>query len=100
MAKYIIKDLSAKQIEQVLVTTYHSLSKPLLIYPTLESLKMTLIWKVGDKMKKLEELIYDQMELVKYMNESKTRTDRMFYKNEIDYIETLIEKTRKELNLY
>ena len=40
------------------------------------------------------------MELVKYMNESKTRCDRMFYKNEIDYIETLIEKTRKQLNLY
>ena len=51
-------------------------------------------------MKKLEELIYNQMKLVKYMNESKTRTERMFYKNEIDYIETLIEKTRQELNLY
>ena len=38
--------------------------------------------------------------LVKYMNESKTRTDRMFYKNEIDYIETLIENMRKELKLY
>ena len=35
MAKYVIKDLSAKQIEQVLVTTYHALSKPLLIYPSL-----------------------------------------------------------------
>ena len=64
------------------------------------SLKMTLIWKVGDKMRKLEELIYNQMELVTYMNESKTRTDRMFYKNEIDVMETLIEKTRQELNLY
>ena len=51
-------------------------------------------------MRKLEELIYNQMELVKYMNGSKTRTERMFYKNEIDYMETLIEKTRKELNLY
>ena len=39
-------------------------------------------------MKKLEELIYNQMALVKYMNDSKTRIDRMFYKNEIDYIET------------
>ena len=51
-------------------------------------------------MKKLEELIYNQMELVKYMNGSKTRIERMFYKNEIDYMETLIEKTRQELNLY
>ena len=40
------------------------------------------------------------MELVKYMNESKTRTERMFYKNEIDVMETLIEKKRKQLNLY
>ena len=51
-------------------------------------------------MKKLEELIYNQIELVKYMNESKTRTERMFYKNEINVMETLIEKTRQELNLY
>ena len=51
-------------------------------------------------MKKLEELIYNQMELVNYMNGSKTRTERMFYKNEIDVMETLIEKTRKQLNLY
>ena len=51
-------------------------------------------------MKKLEELIYNQMELVKYMNKSKTRTERMFYKNEIDYMETLIENMRKELKLY
>ena len=51
-------------------------------------------------MKKLEELIYNQMELVKYMNGSKTRIERMFYKNEIDYMETLIENMRKELNLY
>ena len=50
-------------------------------------------------MKKLEELIYDQMELVKYMNESKTRTERMFYKNEIDVMETINKKKRKELNL-
>ena len=51
-------------------------------------------------MKKLEELIYNQIQLVKYMNGSKTRTERMFYKNENDVMETLIEKTRKELNLY
>ena len=51
-------------------------------------------------MKKLEELIYNQIQLVKYMNESKTRTDRMFYKNEINVMESLIEKTRNELNLY
>ena len=51
-------------------------------------------------MRKLEELIYNQIQLVKYMNESKTRTERMFYKNEIDVMETLIEKTRKQLNLY
>ena len=51
-------------------------------------------------MRKLEELIYNQMELVKYMNESKTRTERMFYKNEINVMESLIEKTRKQLNLY
>ena len=51
-------------------------------------------------MRKLEELIYNQIQLVKYMNESKTRTERMFYKNEIDVMETLIEKTRQELNLY
>ena len=31
MAKYIIRDWSGKQIEQVLVTTDHALSKPLLI---------------------------------------------------------------------
>ena len=51
-------------------------------------------------MKKLEEMIYNQMELVKYIKKKKTRTDRMFYKNEIDYMETLIENMRKELNLY
>lgn len=39
MAKYVIKDLSAKQIEQVLVTSYHALSKPLLIYPSLDALE-------------------------------------------------------------
>ena len=51
-------------------------------------------------MRKLEELIYNQMELVKYMNGSKTRTERMFYKNEINVMESLIENMRKELNLY
>ena len=56
--------------------------------------------KMLENMKKLEELIYNQMELVKYMNESKTRTERMLYKNEIDVMETLIENMRKKLNLY
>ena len=50
-------------------------------------------------MAKLEELIYDQIQLVKYMNQSKTRTDRMFYKHEIEVIEELIDKVRYELNL-
>ena len=50
-------------------------------------------------MARLEELIYDQMQLVKYMNQSKTRTDRMFYKHEIEVIEELINKVRTELNL-
>ena len=50
-------------------------------------------------MKKLEELIFDQIQLVKYMNNSKTRTDRMFYKHEIEVIEQLINKARTELNL-
>lgn len=58
MAKYIIKDLSAKQIEQVLVTTYHALSKPLLIYPTLESLKMhvELELRAGTQVHKLKQI--------------------------------------------
>ena len=50
-------------------------------------------------MKKLQELIYDQIQLVKYMNQAKTRTDRMFYKQEIEVIEQLINKARTELNL-
>ncbi len=50
-------------------------------------------------MARLEELIYDQIQLVKYMNQAKTRTDRMFYKNEIEVIEELINKVRTELNL-
>lgn len=50
-------------------------------------------------MARLEELIYDQIQLVKYMNQSKTRTDRMFYKQEIEVIEELINKVRTELNL-
>lgn len=58
MAKYIIKDLSAKQIEQVLVTTYHALSKPLLIYPTLESLKthVELELRAGTQVHKLKQI--------------------------------------------
>lgn len=50
-------------------------------------------------MARLDELIYDQIQLVKYMNQAKTRTDRMFYKNEIEVIEELIDKVRYELNL-
>lgn len=50
-------------------------------------------------MARLEELIYDQIQLVKYMNQAKTRTDRMFYKQEIEVIEQLINKVRTELNL-
>jgi hypothetical protein len=50
-------------------------------------------------MKKLNELIYDQKQLVKYMKEAKTRMDKLFYKEQIDIIEELIENMRKELNL-
>lgn len=50
-------------------------------------------------MKKLNELIYNQKQLVKYMNEAKTRTDRLFFKEQIEIMEELIENTRKELNL-
>ena len=50
-------------------------------------------------MARLEELIYDQMQLVKYMNQAKTRTERMFYKQEIEVVEKLINKVRNELNL-
>ena len=58
MAKYIIKDLSAKEIEQVLVTTYHALSKPLLIYPTLKSLKdhVKLELRAGTQVHKLTQI--------------------------------------------
>lgn len=58
--------------------------------PTIES---------GGNMKRLEELIYDQNNLVKFMNNSKTREERFFYKREIDVIEGLINETRKQLNL-
>ena len=50
-------------------------------------------------MKKLQELIYDQTQLVRFMNDSKTREERFFYKREIDVIENLINETRKQLNL-
>lgn len=50
-------------------------------------------------MKKLQELIYDQTQLVRFMNISKTREERFFYKREIDVIEELINATRKQLNL-
>ena len=50
-------------------------------------------------MKKLEELIYNQTQLVRYMNNSKTREERFFYKREIDVMEELIIQARKQLNL-
>ncbi len=50
-------------------------------------------------MARLEELIYDQTQLVRFMNNSKTREERFFYKREIDVIENLINETRKQLNL-
>ena len=50
-------------------------------------------------MRKLEELIYNQTQLVRYMNNSKTREERFFYKREIDVMEELIIQTRKQLNL-
>lgn len=50
-------------------------------------------------MKKLNELIYDQKQLVKYMKEAKTRIDKLFFKEQIELIEELIESQRKELNL-
>lgn len=58
MAKYVIKDLSAKQIEQVLVTSYHALSKPLLIYPTLSSLEahVELELRPGTEIHKLKQI--------------------------------------------
>lgn len=48
---------------------------------------------------KLGGLIYDQMQLVKYRNKSKTRVDYQFYTNSINEIEELIEKLRKEMGL-
>lgn len=50
-------------------------------------------------MARLEELIYNQTQLVRYMNNSKTREERFFYKREIDVMEELIIQTRKQLNL-
>lgn len=50
-------------------------------------------------MKKLNELIYDQKQLVKYMKEAKTRTDKLFFREQIDLLEELIENMRKELRL-
>ena len=55
--------------------------------------------KRAKNMKKLQELIYDQTQLVRFMNNSKTREERFFYKREIDVIENLINETRKQLNL-
>lgn len=50
-------------------------------------------------MARLKELIYDQMQLVKYMNEATTREERGFYRESINEVETLIENARRELNL-
>lgn len=50
-------------------------------------------------MKKLKELIYDQKQLVKYMKEAKTRIDKLFFKEQIDLMEEIIENKRKELRL-
>ena len=50
-------------------------------------------------MKKLNELIYGQKQLVKYMQEAKTRTDKLFFREQIDLLEELIENMRKELRL-
>lgn len=50
-------------------------------------------------MKKLNELIYDQKQLVKYMQEAKTRTDKLFFKEQVELLEELIENKRKELRL-
>ena len=50
-------------------------------------------------MKKLKELIHDQKQLVKYMKEAKTRTDKLFFKEQIDLMEEIIENKRKELRL-
>ena len=60
---------------------------------------MIIEQKEAENMKKLQELIYDQTQLVRFMNNSKTREERFFYKREIDVIEELINKTREQLNL-
>lgn len=50
-------------------------------------------------MKKLNELIYNQKQLVKYMKKAKTREDRGFYLISIDEMEQEIEQLRKQLKL-
>lgn len=50
-------------------------------------------------MKKLREMIENQIQLVKYYEDAKTRTEKLFYKESIDEVEELINKTRKELGL-
>lgn len=50
-------------------------------------------------MKKLNELIYNQEQLVKYLEEATTREDKGFYLLSIYEMEEEIEKTRKELGL-
>lgn len=50
-------------------------------------------------MKKLNELIYDQKQLVKYMQQAKTRIDKLFFREQVELLEELIENKRKELRL-
>lgn len=50
-------------------------------------------------MKKLNELLYNQKQLVKYMEKSHTIGERLFYQRSIEDMEEEIEKTRKELGL-
>lgn len=50
-------------------------------------------------MKKLNELIYNQKQLVKYMKKAHSIGERLFYQRSIEDMEEEIEKTRKELGL-
>ena len=50
-------------------------------------------------MKKLKELIYDQKQLVMYKEKATTRIDKLFFKEQIELLEKLIENMRKELRL-
>ena len=72
-----------------------------LLYSAIISLSVGKNWQIesGGNVKRLEELIFDQNNLVKYMNNSKTREERFFYKREIDVIEEHINNLRRQLNL-